>query len=98
MTAGCVRSIKSLRRTNIAHGTIDPPAEKRNLPMRTVSRRMVSRPSSHIRFTSRLTMGNTNRVVKVDRIRPTTARFKKLTMFAHPTYWNSYVKRRMFAM
>ena len=83
MTIGVTRSIRSLKPTSRAQGIIDPSAPNKNFVHRILERSTGNSPKIQKRRPSRLIMGKINRLVKVDRISPTAARFKKLTMFTH---------------
>ena len=69
--------MKSLRKTSVVQGIREPRPAKRNFDHRIASRRMGNRPRIHRRRPSKLTIGKMNRVVNVERMSPTTARFKK---------------------
>ncbi len=79
-TRGEICSIKSLSRISRQQGIAEPAAANRNLPHKIESRRTGSIPRIQNRRPSRLSIGKMKRVVNVDRIKPTTARFKKLIM------------------
>ena len=73
---GAIPSIVSLKSTSRQQGTIPPTKEKRNFDHTIWSRFTGRRPRIQNRRPSRLIIGNTNRVVNVERISPTTARFR----------------------
>ena len=81
--------MRSLNRISRLDGTIDHPTANTNLLQRSVERRSGSRPRNQKRRPSRLIIGNTNRVVNVERSSPTTETFRKLTRLTQAPYWLS---------
>ena len=78
--SGEIRSIASLNRISRQQGIAEPAAANKNLPHKIELRPTGNMLRIQNRRPSRLSMGKMNRVVNVDKISPTTARFRKLIM------------------